>query len=254
MDDHTRNVWAAGDYTWIGELLRPMARDLVSRAGVAPGERVLDVATGTGNAAIDAAAAGAAVTGCDLTPGLLDVARARDGGITWVEADAERLPFPDSAFDVVLSCIGAMFAPDQERTAAELTRVLRPGGRLALANWTPEGYGGRFLRLVGGFGPPHPGPSPLTWGEPAQVRRLLAGRVRDLSCEPAGVGLAWSGTPEELFELYRDTFGPVVTTRAALDDTGRSDLDTALLAFLRAEVTEQHTYVADYLSVTASVP
>jgi SAM-dependent methyltransferase len=242
------NVWAVGTYAPLGELLEPMARDLVRRAAVAPGERVLDVATGTGNAAIEAAAAGAVVTGCDLTPELLDVARARDGGITWVEADAERLPFPDGAFDVVLSCIGAIFAPDQQRTAAELTRVLRPGGRLAMANWTPDGYGGRFLRLVGGFAPPRPGPSPLAWGEPAHVRELLAGRVRDLRCEPATFELAFTGTPEALFELYRDNFGPVVTTRAALSPADRPALDGALLALLRDEIGKP----AGYLSVTAS--
>ena len=235
-----RQRWAAGSYARIAELVAPMGRDLVSVAGVAAGTRVLDVAAGTGNAAIPAAQIGAVVTAADLTPELLAAGRAHADGLSaqldWVEADAEDLPFPAASFDVVLSCIGVIFAPDHAKAAAELVRVCRPGGTIALANWTPDGYGGAFFRVLADYLPPSPpGTVPATaWGEPDHVQTLFDGQVDGLRCTPRTVALAFTGSPQELFTIYRDSFGPVLAARAGIaDDPARlAALDRDLLAFL----------------------
>src|SRR3954454_1916871 len=155
-----RAVWAAGDYPDLARTIEPVSEEVVAAAGVGAGEEALDVATGTGNAALRAAARGARVTGLDLTPELLEVARGRaaEAGaeITWVEGDAGQLPFPDAAFDRVVSVFGAIFAPDHERTAAELLRVVRPGGTVAVAAWTPEGLNGQMYVALARHMPPPP--------------------------------------------------------------------------------------------------
>jgi SAM-dependent methyltransferase len=185
-----------------------------------------------------------------------------------VVADAEDLPFPAGAFDVVLSCIGAMFAPDQERTAAELLRVCRPGGTVAVASWTPGGYGGAFFGLwarhapaappaPGAPGPPGPPPAaPTAWGEPDHVRRLLGDGVTGLRVRPRVAELAFTGAPEELFPVYRDSFGPVVAVRAALvdDPAALAALDDDLLELLRGEARGEappYRYAFDYLVADA---
>lgn len=264
--ERDRQLWASGSYARIAELVAPMAHDLVALAQIAPATRVLDVATGTGNAALAAARTGAEVTAADLTPELLTVAAARAAslGLTvdWVEADAEDLPFPDGSFDVVLSCIGAMFAPDQRRTAAELVRVCRPGGRIAMANWTPDGYGGAFFAVLAEHAPtpaePAPPGPPTAWGDPDRVRTLFGDRVAGLRCRVRSVVLDFTGSPEELFEVYRAHFGPVLAVRAALRDqpAGLAAFDQALLEFLRAEndgpADGPGRYEFDYLAVTAA--
>jgi SAM-dependent methyltransferase len=240
-------TWAIGDYGRVAQLIAGQGRDLVAAAGVRPGQRVLDVACGSGNATIPAARAGAAVTALDVTPQLLAAGRraAGDLPVEWVEGDASDLPFEDSTFDIVLSCIGAMFAPDHLATARELTRVCRPGGLVALANWMPDGGAGRFFEVLARHGPaPAPGPPPSNpppssppptrWGEPAYVRKLFDG----LPVETAerAVELDFDGTPAELAELYLSSFPPVVATRAALDgEAARAALDRDLLAFFTAE-------------------
>jgi SAM-dependent methyltransferase len=254
--DRDRQLWASGSYARIAELVVPLAEDLVRLADISAGARVLDIGCGTGNAAILAALAGGRVTAADLTPELLAAgeARARASGaaIDWVEADAEELPFGDGSFDVVLSCIGAMFAPDHARTAAELLRVCRPGGRITMANWTPDGYGGAFFQLLGRHAAEPPaGPAvPATaWGDPGHVRGLLGDAVAELRCEPRTFAMAFEGTPESLFELYRDCFGPVLRCRAALhgQPARLAELDDDLRGFLRGEDTSR----IEYLAVTA---
>lgn len=254
--DRDRELWASGSYARIAELVVPLAEDLVGLAGISLGARVLDVGCGTGNAAIPAALAGGCVTAADLTPTLLAAgearARAADAAIDWVEADAEELPFADSSFDVVLSCIGAMFAPDHARTAAELLRVCRPGGRIAMANWTPDGFGGAFFQLLARHAtePPAGPVVPVTaWGDPGYVRGLLGDGVAELRCEPRTFAMAFDGTPESLFELYRDCFGPVLQRRAALhgQPARLADLDDDLRGFLSGEATSR----IEYLAVTA---
>jgi len=254
--DGDRELWASGSYARVAELVVPMAEDLVALAGIAPGARVLDVACGTGNAAIPAALAGGRVTASDLTPELLAAgevrAQASGAVIDWVEADAEDLPFPDKSFDVVLSCIGAMFAPDHARTAAELLRVCRPDGQIAMANWTPGGYGGAFFQLLGRYATEAPAAStvPATaWGDPRHVRGLLGDAVEELRCEPRTFAMVFDGTRESLFELYRDYFGPVLRLRAALagQPAPLAQFDDDLRNFLRNEDMSR----IEYLAVTA---
>src|SRR4051794_17481100 len=156
LKERHRKMWALGDYpAMVREWLLPLGERVVEAADVRPGERVLDVASGTGNAAIEAAARGASVVASDLTPELFDDGRARaaERGVSleWEQADAEALPFEDASFDVVMSSIGAMFAPRHEATARELVRVLRPGGKLALLSWTPEGAVGDLFRTMGPY-------------------------------------------------------------------------------------------------------
>jgi SAM-dependent methyltransferase len=228
-------MWELGNYARIAELIAGMGRDLVAAAEIRPGHRVLDVAAGTGNAAVPAARAGAVVTALDLTPQLLEVGRraTADLPIEWVEGDAAKLPYPDGEFDVVLSAVGAMFAADQEATARELVRVCRPGGVVAMANWTPDGGVGRFFALLARYSP-QPGPAPTRWGDPAEVRALVTGQP--VETERRVVEYGFTGTPAELAALYREAFGPVIATRSALGtDAARSEFDRDLVDLLAAE-------------------
>ena len=179
-----RKMWASGDYPGMVEtFLTPLGPRLAEACQVGPGTRVLDVAAGTGNASIAAAQAGAHVTASDLTPELFEAGRARAAAagveLEWVAADAERLPFEDESYDVVMSSIGVMFAPHHQLAADELVRVCRPGGTIGLLSWTPEGMVGGLFRTIGPFAPPPPpgaSPPPL-WGSEAHVRELLGDRV-----------------------------------------------------------------------------
>ncbi|HEU4736596.1 MAG TPA: methyltransferase domain-containing protein, partial [Solirubrobacterales bacterium] len=179
-----RSMWASGDYpSMVETFLLPLGPRLVEAAGVGPGKRVLDVAAGTGNAAIPAAAAGATVVASDLTPELFEAGRARAAAegveLEWAEAAAEALPFGDASFDVVISSIGVMFAPFHQTAADQLVRVCRPGGTIGLLSWTPEGMIGALFRMMGPFAPPPPPgaqPPPL-WGGESHLRDLLGDRV-----------------------------------------------------------------------------
>ena len=177
-------MWASGDYpSMVETFLLPLGPRLVEACGIGPGERVLDVAAGTGNASIPAAQTGADVVASDLTPELFDAGRARAEAegveLEWVEADAHDLPFEDASFDVVISSIGVMFAPFHEKAADELVRVCKPGGKIGLLSWTPEGMIGALFRAMGQFMPPPPEgaqPPPL-WGGEEHLRDLLGDRV-----------------------------------------------------------------------------
>lgn len=255
--DADRALWACGSYARVAELVVPMAEELVGRAQLAPGMRVLDIAAGTGNVALAAARAGASVTASDLTPELLavgaDRARTLGAAIEWVHADAQDLPFADDSFDVVLSCLGVIFAPDHLRAARELLRVCRPGGTIALANWTPGGYGGAFFDLLARHAPnasgERAGTAPIAWGDPGHVSEQLGAGVRDLRCVPQTFPLAFTGGRDQLFELYRDCFGPVIQLRAQLlnEPERLTALDHELREFLRTERLEH----VEYLAVTA---
>src|SRR5215216_6273752 len=182
-----RATWAAGDYAAVAELIdEAPPRDLLARVEVAPGQEVLDVATGTGNIAIQTAAAGAQVVGLDLTPELFETARRRAAergvAVDWVEGDAEDLPFEDERFDRVLSAFGVQFAPRHEVVAQELARVCRPGGRIGLVNWTPEGQVGELFKVMGRYLPPPPdfASAPALWGDEEHVRGLFDGTGIDL--------------------------------------------------------------------------
>jgi SAM-dependent methyltransferase len=256
-DDPARALWASGQYRRISDLILDQSRRLVEWSGLGPEDRVLDVAAGTGAASLCAAATGARVTATDITPELLEIgeslARERGLDLEWQTADASALPFPDASYDVVLSAIGAMFAPDQQATADELVRVCRPGGTVAMANWTPDGSAARFFGVMSPYvPPPPPGPAPTDWGDPHRVAALFGNRV-DLVTEPAVVEVAFDGGPDELAELYLTTFPPVVMTVAALEPDQRTALARDLTAFFRDEYAASGGVRYDYLLVRATV-
>src|SRR5690349_12884015 len=225
-----RATWAAGDYAEIARrTLWSVGASVVTRVGIRPGEAVLDVACGTGNAAIRAAEAGAQVTGVDLTPELFDAARAEaaNAGVTvdWVQGDAEELPFEDKSFDVVLSTFGCMFAPRHAVAASEIARVLRPGGRVGLTAWTSEGGVGSFFRTVGAYMPPPPpiAQPPALWGNEDHVRELFAESGIDLEFRRETVEQAQFESPDQAIEYMSTRFGPMIMAREMLTAAGRWD-------------------------------
>lgn len=226
--DGARSAWATGDYDEMArtEGLYETGRRLVARIDVGDDDDVLDVACGTGNAGIPAAQTGAHVTGLDLTAELLDVARARAATagveVDWREGDAEAILFEDARFDVVLSTFGCMFAPRHEVVADEIARVLRPGGRIGLLNWTPEGSIGDFFRIVADHVPPPPEfvDPPLLWGDEAHVRELFEGTGIDLTFERDEIGLR-NDSVTGAVELYSTKLGPVAQARQLLEGEGR---------------------------------
>ncbi|SDJ43277.1 class I SAM-dependent methyltransferase [Streptomyces indicus] len=219
-------TWASGDYGVIAALIHPMAEHLVQAADLSHGARVLDVASGTGNAAIAAARCGCRVTATDYVPQLLErgAARARAEGLdlAFEEADAEALPYADGSFDAVLSVVGVMFAPHQEAAAAELTRVCRPGGTIALANWTPDGFIGRLFKTIGRHLPPPPGiqPPPL-WGDEARVRELFGDRVRQVTFAPRDMVFRF-GSAAGFADCFRTYYGPTLKAMEALGEGGKA--------------------------------
>ena len=231
-------MWASGDYPKMVEtFLLPLGPRLVEACGIGPGMKVLDVAAGTGNAAIPAAVAGADVTASDLTPELFDAgrARARQFGVEldWVEADAEKLPFADSSFDVVISSIGAMFAPLHQKVADELARVCRPGGTIGMLNWTPEGMIGDLFKTMGPFAPPPPPgaqPPPL-WGSKDHLKALFGNRVEWRTLDTGELEVTAFAQAADYGEHFKAHYGPTIVTRANAAKSGREgELDKALEA------------------------
>jgi SAM-dependent methyltransferase len=234
-----RAMWASGDYRSMVETwLLPLGPRLVEACGIAPGMRVLDVAAGTGNASLPAARAGAEVTASDLTPELLEAGRRRAeaAGLTlaWVEADAEHLPFEDASFDVVISAIGAMFAPHHQQTSDELVRVCRPGGTIGLLSWTPEGMIGALLRTIGPFAPPPPPgaqPPPL-WGSEAHLAELFGAGVDFATPTRDVLEVTAFERPRDFGEHFKARYGPTITALANARRNGRdAELETALDQF-----------------------
>ncbi|WP_374455891.1 class I SAM-dependent methyltransferase [Nocardioides sp.] len=230
-----RTMWAAGHYDRVADEIIPVLGErVVASLGIAPGERVLDIAAGNGNASVPAARAGARVVASDLTPELLEIGRAQhpDLDIDWAVADAEALPWPDATYDVVLSTVGVMFAPHHQVAADEMVRVLRPGGRFGLASWTPDGFIGRVFATMKQFVPPPPAgvqPPPL-WGSEAHVRELLGDRVEGLTFETAYVDVDAFGGPSDFRTYFRENYGPtLVAYRGLADQPERAaELDAAL--------------------------
>jgi SAM-dependent methyltransferase len=261
--DQQRATWGGGDYDAVATRLQPVGDGIVMRVGVAPGELVLDVACGTGNATLPAARQGARVTGLDLTKSLLDVARAKARAegldIEWVEGDAMRLPFPDGSFDVVLSTFGCMFAPIQERAAAELVRVLRPGGRLGVAAWTPTGAVGAMFRVLVRHLPPPPAwvQAPLLWGDRGHARELFGPHGMKVEFAVDTVRFRYESAQEEI-DRFASRFGPLVMARARLEPEGRWDaLEQDLVAFTDESSTQHddgYGYDAEYLIITGQKP
>jgi ubiquinone/menaquinone biosynthesis C-methylase UbiE len=252
-------AWMAGDFSQIAQYTAPAANEFVERLAIAPGARVLDVACGTGNTALPAARAGAAVTGVDIATNLLEQARKRAEterlDVKFQEGDAEELPFPDHSFDMVITMFGAMFAPRPDRVARELLRVCKPGGQIAMANWTPRGYVGGQFQLMAKSVPPPPGiPAPVLWGDEEVVRQRLSHGVSGLTLIPRTLQVRYPFGPRDVVEFFRRYFGPTQTTFSRLDETGQASLAAQLEAHLRAHnlATDGTTMVeAEYLEVRA---
>ena len=223
----TRAMWASGDYhRFATKTVWELGPILVEACGIEPGQRVLDVAAGTGNVAIRAAEAGARVIASDLTPENFqagrDEARRRGVQLEWVEADAEALPFADGEFDVVTSSLGAIFPPDHRRVADELVRVCRSGGTIGMLNFTPDGLAADFFGTLAPYMPPPPRGAlpPLLWGSEEHVRELFDDRVDALQMT-RGSYVERAESPHEYVELFMETFGPAVAIRASLADQPR---------------------------------
>jgi SAM-dependent methyltransferase len=234
LTTRTRTTWMAGDFGRIARSYAPGAAEFIARLSLQPGDRVLDVACGTGNLSIPAARRGAQVTGIDIAPNLIEQAQdwARAEGLTiqFEEGNAEQMPYPDAAFDTVVTMFGAMFAPRADQTAAELVRVCRSGGRIAMANWTPDGFIGQMFKIVGKHVPPPPGvPSPLLWGSEATVAERLGTGVTDLRCTPRTITFNFPFDPAATVDCFRTYYGPTVRAFAALEpaaqDAFRRDLE-----------------------------
>lgn len=254
-----RAIWSAGDYDAIAELFWDVGAVVAGAAAIEPGMSVLDVATGTGNAAIRAAEAGSKVVGLDLTPELFADARRREAlagvSVEWVEGDAEALPFDDDAFDCVLSTFGVMFAPRHEVAAAELVRTCRSGGRIVLANWTPDGFIGRMFALFAGRMPAPPPPAPPTlWGDDAHVRALLGGQTL-LAIERRTVDLV-SESLDAMMADYERQFGPMVLAQQVLDAPLYDSLKADLIALVKSFETggAELRIAAEYLLVVGLKP
>jgi SAM-dependent methyltransferase len=254
-----QQTWASADYAAVAALIVPMAEGLAQNAGLRAGDRVLDVATGSGNAALAAARCGCEVTGIDYVPALLERARARAAAeglvIEFAEGDAEHLAFPDASFDAVLSCLGVMFTPDQERAAAELVRVCRPGGTIGLVNWTPAGFIGQLLRTVGKHVPPPAGVRPPPqWGTEERLRELLGDAVSRLDIQRRTFVFRFR-SPDHFATFFRDNYGPVHKAFGALDEPGRERFYDDLTALAREHDREEGPSVAmpaEYLEVVAT--
>ena len=238
----TRAMWATGDFPRVArETIKDVGPTLVAAAGVRSGQRVLDVAAGSGATSIPAALAGGDVVASDLTPELLRAGRsaavAAGVALEWVEADAEALPFEDASFDVVLSSFGAIFAPRHQVVADELLRVARPGATIAMANWPPEGWVGQFfLTMLPFMPPPPPGATPpLAWGVEDHVRSLFGDGIAELTFTRHIQPVDHFATPEELIDYYRENFGPTIMAYTSLagDAERTAALDAALLDFAR---------------------
>jgi ubiquinone/menaquinone biosynthesis C-methylase UbiE len=229
-------TWASGDYQMIGTQIVISSELLIEALDLHSTERVLDVATGSGNAAMAAARRSAEVVGVDYVPSLLDRARLRveaeELAVEFVDGDAESLPFADDTFDVVTSVFGAMFAPDQDRTASELARVCRPGGRIGLVAHTPEGFIGQLFKTVGSHVPPPPGlRSPIQWGTEARLRELFAGTIAELRSEKRHMVFRYR-SPEAYIEYWRRYYGPTLKAFDAVGEAGREALEADLLALI----------------------
>jgi SAM-dependent methyltransferase len=256
-----RAVWSGGDFHQIATSYSEGAAEFVSRLGLRPAESVLDVACGTGNLAIPAARAGAAVTGIDIASNLIARARqeAREARcvIGFDVGDAESLPYPDDQFSTTMSMFGTMFAYRPERVAAELVRVTRAGGRIALANWTPEGFVGEMLRAhVAVVSAPAGVPSSLDWGVEAIVRERLGDHVRSLTCTRRTIELSFPFAPAAVAELFATYYGPTVATLKATDPAGASRLRSMLTHLFEVHNTRTGggtTVVGEYLDVQARV-
>ena len=230
-----QGAWSSGDYAIVGTTLQLVGEQLCEAMDLSAGSRVLDVAAGNGNATLAAARRWCEVTSTDYVPALLERGRQRAQAeglkVQFQEADAEALPFGDASFDAVLSTFGVMFTPDQDKAAAELLRVCRPGGRIGLANWTPEGFIGQLFKTLGQHVPPPAGvKSPALWGTPARLQELFGGQA-EVRAEPRHFVFRYR-SPQHWLEVFRTYYGPTFKAFGTLDEAKQAALAQAMLALV----------------------
>jgi SAM-dependent methyltransferase len=230
-----RSTWMAGDFGIVAKAIAGSGEAFINRLSLPAGARVLDVACGTGNLAIPAARSGCIVTGVDIAPNLIDQARQRAAAedITAIfdEGDAEQLPYADASFDVVVTMFGAMFAPRPELVASELARVLKPGGKLAMANWNPASFTGSMFKISSQHAPPPPGiPAPVLWGDEITVRARLAPFFTGIETQLIPIDFDMPFSPAGAVDFFRKYFGPTQVAFNRLDETGQQALATDLEA------------------------
>ena len=229
-------AWSSGNYAVVGTTLQIVGEQLCETLDLRAGSKVLDVAAGNGMASLAAARRWCDVTSTDYVPALLECGRARASAnglpIEFIEADAEYLPFGDSEFDVVVSTFGVMFTPNQEKAASELSRVCKPGGRIGLANWTPEGFIGQVFKTLGKYLPPPSGAkSPALWGTRAALEEMFNAQSRSIKAEPHLFNFRYR-SPEHFLDVFRTFYGPVLKAFAALDTTSQQNLRNDLHALI----------------------
>jgi SAM-dependent methyltransferase len=258
LKSRLRKTWSAGDYDYFSRYMETDARSFYDRLNVPPGAHLLDVACGSGQLALIAARDGVRVTGVDIAESLIERASARAAAeelpARFHVADAESLPFPDGCFDVVVSLIGAMFAPRPDLVASELVRVCLPGGTIAMANWTAEGFVGKLFRTIAKFIAPSGMPSPLLWGNETTVRERFASRVCDLRLARRDYTFDYPFPPSEVVNFFRLYYGPVNRAFASLDRAGRKSLHQELEAVWSAHNRARNGFTlvaAGYLEVIA---
>jgi len=247
-------AWSSGDYAVVGTTLQIVGEELCEALDLRAGQKVLDVAAGNGNASLAAARRWCHVVATDYVPALIARARKRadaDGlNIEIKEADAEALPFPDGGFDVVVSTFGVMFTPDQAGAASELVRVCRQGGKIGLANWTPEGFIGQVFKTIGKHvPPPHGAKSPALWGTRARIEELFGPHAASIMSTPRSFVFRYR-SPEHWLDVFKTFYGPLLKTFAALDPAGRAALESDLLALIdRFNCSGDHSIVvpSEYL-------
>ena len=255
-----QQTWASGDYSAIAATIVVISETLVDSADLRAGSKVLDVAGGSGNTALAAARCFAEVTSLDYVPGLLERSRERAAAehlsYETVVGDAEAMPFGDGGFDAVISCVGVMFAPDHQRAAAELVRVCRPGGTIALANWCPDSFIGELFRTTAKHVPQPPGLQPPgLWGKEDHVRELFGDAVSDLRAERRTYSFRYR-SPEHFVDYFRTHYGPTHRAFAALDEDGRralaEDLQSIVARSNRLDGEGAVAVPADYLEIVAT--
>lgn len=258
LKNRLKTTWMTGDYELFARHMEKDAEVFYGRLGIEPGTRLLDVGCGTGQLALIAARAGAQVTGCDISTNWLERAEARAAQegleIEFEEGDAESLPYADGEFDAVASIFGAMFAPRPELVAAEMTRVCRGGGKIAMANWTPAGFVGQMFKAVAKHIAPAGMPSPVLWGDEATVRQRLSEGVAELVCTPRMYHFHYPFSPVKVAEFYRANYGPASRAFDSLDEKGQKELHGELAGLWSShnQASDDTTKVeAEYLEVIA---
>ena len=233
LKSRLKTTWATGDYDLFSRYMEKDAEVFFRRLGVKPGARLLDVGCGAGQLALIAARAGAQVVGCDIATNWLEKARTRAAAegleITFEEGDAESLPYADAQFDVVASLVGAMFAPRPDLVAAELTRVCRPGGMIAMANWTPGGFVGQMFKVISKHIAPSGMPAPALWGDEATVRDRLREGIAELKFALRVYHFEYPFPPDAVVEFFRVNYGPMTRAFASLDTNGQEKLRSELV-------------------------